>query len=170
MEKQKKRHIKNKDIYFLQVVGDKIIVNNNYEGISVYDKELNKIKDIKLYDEIIIYNSIVINEKELLLICPDDEKKVHVNVNDEIAKIMSFSIDLERELLAKFEENEDIIVDISESNLRIAGANELQELVPDDNYYFREAKVMYSLEGWYVIVLSNHVIDEEDSIITVIRL
>ena len=41
----------NNDIYFMEVVSDKIIINDNYDGVLILDSELNIIKRIKLLDD-----------------------------------------------------------------------------------------------------------------------
>ena len=41
--------LKENDTYFLQVVKDKIIINDNYEGIIIYDDNLNVVSKIKTF-------------------------------------------------------------------------------------------------------------------------
>ena len=41
--------IEGKDIYFMDIVQEKIIVNDKYEGILVFDTNLNLLKEIKIY-------------------------------------------------------------------------------------------------------------------------
>ena len=42
-----KKIISENDVYFLQVIGSKIIINDNYDGIMILDCNMNFLKKIK---------------------------------------------------------------------------------------------------------------------------
>ncbi len=69
------------DMYFLEIVADKIVINDNYSGVIILNKNLNIIKRLSLIEGITIYSSYVnhINE-EILLYCPDNDIIVHINL------------------------------------------------------------------------------------------
>ncbi|NYC30620.1 hypothetical protein [Clostridium saccharobutylicum] len=80
MKKQIKEFIKN-DIYFMEVLSDKIIINDNYNGILVFDKNLELIKKLEIFEDITIYYSFVNNiGGEILLFCPNNECIVYINI------------------------------------------------------------------------------------------
>ena len=68
-----------KDIYFLEIVGDKIIINDDYSGISVLDFELNLIKRVNIMEGLIVYSAFD-NGKSILLFCPDNACVVYVDM------------------------------------------------------------------------------------------
>lgn len=69
------------DIYFIQIISDKIIINDSYDGILLLDGNLDLIKRLKIFDGITIYSSFINNiDEEILLFCPDNECMVHINL------------------------------------------------------------------------------------------
>ena len=42
------------DIYFLEIVGDKVVINDNYKGILIFDDRFNLVKKIDIFEEIIV--------------------------------------------------------------------------------------------------------------------
>jgi len=66
----------------LDILNGYILINNGYQGISVFNTDLEKIKDINIFDDIIIYSIYkdFIDEKKVLLYCPDNECMVYVNL------------------------------------------------------------------------------------------
>lgn len=80
MKRQIKEFTQN-DIYFMEVLSDKIIINDNYNGILVFDKNLELIKKLEIFEDITIYYSFVNNiGGEILLFCPDNECIVYINI------------------------------------------------------------------------------------------
>ncbi len=72
---------KDNDIYFFQIVSDKIIINDNYVGVLILDSNLNLIKRLTIFDGITVYSSFFNNSnEEILLFCPDNECIVYVNI------------------------------------------------------------------------------------------
>jgi hypothetical protein len=69
------------DIYFIQPISNKIIINDNYDGILILDNNLNLIKGLKIFKDITIYSSFPNNiNEEIILFCPDNECMVHINL------------------------------------------------------------------------------------------
>jgi hypothetical protein len=70
------------DIYFLEVISSKIVINNNYKGIIILSQDLEILKEVDIFDDIMIYSGYI-NEisEELLLFCPENECLVYVNIN-----------------------------------------------------------------------------------------
>lgn len=69
------------DIYFLEVVGNKIIVNDNYSGVLILNSDLCVEKSIKLFDEMIICNSFIDDvNRRILLYCDESFKFVCIDV------------------------------------------------------------------------------------------
>lgn len=67
------------DIYFMEVVLDKIVVNDNYEGILIFDDNLNLVKKLKLLEDMIVYKSYINKAKmEMLLFCVDNQCMVYI--------------------------------------------------------------------------------------------
>jgi len=87
------RNFTNNDIYFIEVVSDKIVINDNYDGIFILDNELNIITSIKLLKDMVIDTSFI-KEKEIVLYCYENQCLVHLNVETKAYKIISLQIDL----------------------------------------------------------------------------
>ncbi|PXV83705.1 hypothetical protein C8E03_1452 [Lachnotalea glycerini] len=83
--------IQDNDIYFIDVVENKIIVNDNYEGVLIYDLELDLIKNMKLFEDIVIYSSFILGKNEIMLFCPENGALVYINVEKYISRVISLS-------------------------------------------------------------------------------
>lgn len=99
------RIIHGNDVYFIQVVGNKIVINNNYEGIIVYDYGINKIKEIQLFEDICIYSSFISENNDLILYCPENDKIVFLNIEHKETKILDIPSNLENEIIQKIVRN-----------------------------------------------------------------
>ncbi|MCQ2019381.1 hypothetical protein [Clostridium butyricum] len=86
--------IEGKDIYFMDIVQDKIIVNDNYEGILVFDTKLNLLKQMKICNDISIYTSYIIGNNQIILFCPENEKIIYVNLEKYTSNIITINEDL----------------------------------------------------------------------------
>ena len=64
------------DAYILEVLKDKVILNDNYEGVIVLNSNLSIVKRISIDQDLCIYNAIVIDEKKILLNCIEYDLKV----------------------------------------------------------------------------------------------
>lgn len=71
--------IKNNDIYFMEIVGEKIIINDGYKGILILDMQMQPIKSIEIIEDITIYSSFFY-KNEILLFCPDNNCLVYINI------------------------------------------------------------------------------------------
>lgn len=83
----------NNDIYFMEIALDKIVINDNYDGILILDREFNIVKTIKLFDDIVIDTSFV-KGKEIVLCCYDNRCLVYLNVETFKYTVISLSPDL----------------------------------------------------------------------------
>lgn len=90
--------ISGNDVYFLQVFNNKIIINDNYEGIIILDHEINVLRKIKLFEGIYIYSSFVIGENEFILFCPEDNNVVYVDIEKNQVYIIDVPADIENEV------------------------------------------------------------------------
>jgi len=81
------------DIWFLKTVNNKIIINNNYSGISIYNENFHLIKIIFIIDNLTIYSSYI-NNNEILLYCDENMKLVYINVNNYEYKIINLTKDM----------------------------------------------------------------------------
>lgn len=66
------------DIYFMETVADKVIVNDNYQGIMILDNHLNLNKCLKLIDHLVIDMSFV-KKEEILLVCYENQCMIHID-------------------------------------------------------------------------------------------
>ena len=77
------------DIYFMKRVGNKIILNNNYEGILILDAELNIIKEEKLLDDLLISDCFVNQDtKEIMLYAYENHCFAYFDTVNYIKKII----------------------------------------------------------------------------------
>lgn len=73
------KKIKNNDVYELQVVGNRIIINDNCKGLCIYDFKMNLIKKLKLIKGLLIHEAFVIDEQSMILYCYDNSLFIYVN-------------------------------------------------------------------------------------------
>lgn len=98
--KMRKTIIKN-DVHFLQVIGTKIVINDNYDGILVLDCNLNLLKKIKVFDGVCIYSSFITGENEMVLFCPEDDKIAYINIEREKVYIMDIPEGIKNEIISR---------------------------------------------------------------------
>lgn len=96
-----KKTIIENDVYFLQVIGTKIIINDNYDGILVLDCNLNLLKKINVFDGICIYSSFITGENEMVLFCPDHDKLAYINIEREKVYIMDIPEGIRNEIISR---------------------------------------------------------------------
>ena len=81
-------NIENNDIYFMEIVDEAVVINNDYHGLLIFDRNLKQSYKMNFSEELIIYNSFK-NKKQLLLFCPDNNCIVHVDlISRTIRKIL----------------------------------------------------------------------------------
>ena len=80
--------VQENDVYFLEIVNNKILINDNYEGIIVFDDHFNVLKKIYFFNDFIIDLSIK-NGNEILFICSDINKIIYLNLLNYQTKIIS---------------------------------------------------------------------------------
>lgn len=83
----------NNDIYFLEVVSDKIVINDNYSGVFILDYELNINKELKILDDMSIDMSFI-KDKEIVLYCYENQYLVYINIDTYVYKIINLNKDL----------------------------------------------------------------------------
>lgn len=66
------------DIYFMETINGRLLINYNYEGVLILDNELELLKKIKIYNGLVIERAVKKNN-EILLICSENEKLVYIN-------------------------------------------------------------------------------------------
>lgn len=64
----------------MEVLSDKIIINDNYDGILILDNNLDLIKRLNIFEGITVYSAFINNNEEMLLFCPDNECMVYINI------------------------------------------------------------------------------------------
>lgn len=77
---KKRKILSGNDTYFLAVTADKIIVNDNYQGLIILNSDLEVIRYLKIIDELIIYSSFCCGEY-LVLYCPDVNQLISIDLN-----------------------------------------------------------------------------------------
>ena len=78
LESKNSIEIYENDIYFIEAIKNKFIINDNYKGIMIFDNKLNLIKKMKLFKDLIIELSLK-NENKLLLICPENDRIIYID-------------------------------------------------------------------------------------------
>ncbi len=91
----------NNNIYFLDVISNKIIINDNYDGIIILDELLNEIKNIKLIDQLIIETSFI-KGSDIILFDYESQRFIYLNTKSYEYKIIKLSIDFEDIILTPF--------------------------------------------------------------------
>jgi len=109
--KTKEFNQNNNDVYFIEILSDKIIINDNYNGILILDNNLELIKRLEVFEEITIYSSFINNvNEEMLLFCPDNECMVYINLKTYEYKVIYINNGLENLIFSNlYEWNENCL-------------------------------------------------------------
>lgn len=97
----------NNDIYFMEVVEEKIIINDNYDGVLILDSDLNILKSIRLLEELSIDTSFL-NNQQIVLYCYENQCLIYINIDTYEYKIISLSADFEDKVFLSLYEWVDI--------------------------------------------------------------
>lgn len=156
------------DIYFMEVLSDKIIINDNYEGILILDSNLNVIKRLKIFKGIAIYSSFVNKNGEILLFCPDNECMVYINIEDYQYKVISLKNGLEDLIFSTlYEWNENSLIlttyndefyniCVHEKTIQKIDYKEIERLYPNLYNFYQELmkyKVIKVFSDEYIAII-----------------
>jgi hypothetical protein len=99
------RDFSDNDIYLLEVVSNRIVINDRYDGIIVLDSGLNTVGEYPLMDDIVIEDSFI-REGEMLLHCLENRSFVHVDIEKGTHRVIPLVPELyETAYLATYEWN-----------------------------------------------------------------
>ena len=73
------------DVYFMEIIDNKIIINDDYEGLIILNAQLNIVKRIKLIKDMVIYSSYY-KQNELLLFCPENTCLIYLDLESFVYK------------------------------------------------------------------------------------
>lgn len=100
--KSKEFVLENNDTYFLEKIADKLIVNDNYTGVIIFNESLDIIKTLKLFEGITIYSSYInYGNEEILLYCPDNEVVVYINLSSYYFNVFPITNGMENLIFSK---------------------------------------------------------------------
>jgi len=69
------------DVYLLEIIDDKIVINDNYEGIIILDRFFNIIKTIKIFDDLMIWDCYKnFSNEALLLYSYENSCFIHIDI------------------------------------------------------------------------------------------
>jgi len=97
------KNFENNDVYFIEIVMNKIIINNNYEGIIILDEQLNVIKSIKLTEQLII-DTAFIKDKEIVLFDYENQRLIYTNLESYDFRTIELSDEFEDIILTPYYE------------------------------------------------------------------
>ena len=224
--------IRDNDTYFLEILENKIIINDNYHGILIFDLEMNFKKAINIFEDIVVYDSYVINNEELILFCPENEKMVYVDCEENTSKVIDIDeelsnifdlrllsmkdnicifvsaqnkyieLNLENKIIKEvsntsFKNNKENIIDNAivdkiaeiidrdedyididvkeklfaisyEEKIVFYNGKVIKEILSEEEFIFRKAKIRRGGDKNKLIVLSNNIEDEEKSTISIL--
>ncbi|MFD2115645.1 hypothetical protein ACFSTH_11565 [Paenibacillus yanchengensis] len=87
----KEGFIEDNDVYVLECLQETVIVNNNYLGINLYNKNLEQLKSINIFEGILIHTVFKHPYKnEVILYCPDNQVFVYLNLEKSFQKVVNF--------------------------------------------------------------------------------
>lgn len=75
------------DVYFMEILKDMILINNNYSGLILLNDNLEEICRLEVVEGLLIYSSYI-HEKEILLFCPENKCFVYFDFNLNEKKII----------------------------------------------------------------------------------
>lgn len=109
---------KEQDLYFMETIVDKIIINDGYEGIEVLDCNLKLIKKLKIFNNIVIHSSYINGKSnEMLLFCPENGCFVYVDFKSYEVKIIPLESSLQNLLFSKIYLWQDDIIVLDPCNM-----------------------------------------------------
>jgi hypothetical protein len=83
--------VEDNDVYVLECHNEVVIVNNNYSGIKLYNKNLELQNTIDIFEGIIIHTVYKNpNKNEVILYCPDNEVFVYLDLDTKFQKVVNF--------------------------------------------------------------------------------
>lgn len=101
MSEKYREVIKEKDLYFMETIVDKVVINDGYEGIEILDCNLKSIKKVKIFNDIVIHSSYINSKSnEIILFCPENECFVYVNLKSYEIKIIQLEASLQNVLFS----------------------------------------------------------------------
>lgn len=95
------REFRNNDVYFLEVILDAIIINNNYDGVIILDEQLNEMININFCDQLIIEESFV-KGYEIVLFDYENQRFTYLNTESHVYKVMKLNTVFEDVMLTPF--------------------------------------------------------------------
>ena len=122
-EKENELTIKDNDIYILERTKDKIIINNNYQGLIFLNYNLEKIKNLNLFEGLLIYSIFQKKiDNELLLYCPENNCLIFIDLNSYKYKITRLDGFFEKVVFSPlfFWEDEIMLTDYNQNFYRIS--------------------------------------------------
>jgi len=119
-----KKIFTNNDVYSIDIVSNKIVINDNYEGFIILDSNLNIEKAIKVMDDMILYTSYSYTKNNMIVYCcydTDDPCLVYLDVNTYEFKIVYLEQFKEIVFLRLYywDNNELILLDYNENELTL---------------------------------------------------
>ena len=81
MKLVKSKKIEDNDVYYFRIYKDFIIINNNYEGVTFFNHELQIVNNIYIINDLHIYCDCVVDNK-LILYCSENNCLVCINMKD----------------------------------------------------------------------------------------
>lgn len=128
--------IDNNDIYFIEIVSNVVVINDNYGGIQILDDKFNIIKKIELFEGLKIYNSYV-KDNELILYCYENECLIYINIYSFESRIIKLSIEFNDIIFTPFFEwndNDLFLIDYDNTTAVHINLFKTSVTVMDKNY------------------------------------
>lgn len=166
----KTKEFKQNDIYFMEVLSDKIIINDNYDGILILDNNLDLIKRLNIFEGITVYSSFINNSEEMLLFCPDNECMVYIDIANYEYKVIYLNNGLESLVFSNlYEWNEKGLVLTTykgefykvcayEKTIQKIDYKEIEKLYPDLCKFHQESikhKVIRAFPHEYIAIIDD---------------
>lgn len=92
MNIEKYHNFEKNDVYFMETLGDKIVVNSNYKGLMFLNSSLTLCETIAFFeDEDVMIDLAAKKNHELILLCSENDRVIYVNYEKRI--INPFCVD-----------------------------------------------------------------------------
>jgi len=89
LQKIKELKIKDNDTYFMESVGDRVVINRNDEGILVLDNQLSEMLEIPLFPGLNIHAALYSHsQNSALLLCPRNDCLIFVDLKSKLYDIL----------------------------------------------------------------------------------
>lgn len=114
---------RNNDMYFMEICGDRIVVNHHYSGIKILNRLLEPVDELNLFDGVMIYHAYSDGDKKrMVLYCAENDCLVPVDLAEMKSNVISLEGAMRQTVFSpvhRWQEKELLLLDYSGNPYRV---------------------------------------------------